>query len=140
MAREKAAQPGSDEEHGEYIPPLEWAVAIIGLLLVVGAVGFLIYEGVWGDHSPPDIVLETATVEQRETGYLVIFKAANDGGSTAADLQIEGELLDGETVLETSSATLDYLPANSEREGGLFFTNDPNRYTLRLRPLGYQTP
>ena len=36
--------------------------------------------------------------------------------------------------------TLDYLPQDSERRGGLFFTEDPAAYELVLRAQGYAEP
>ena len=42
--------------------------------------------------------------------------------------------------METSGATLDYLPSFSEWRGGLFFRGDPDRHELRLVPKGYAQP
>ena len=60
--------------------------------------------------------------------------------ATAAAVQIEGELLDGERVIATSQVTLDYVPGNSERRGGLFFREDPEAHGLKVRALGYAEP
>ena len=37
----------------------------------------------------------------------------------------------GETSVETSSLTFDYVPGHAERKGGLFFTEDPRRHRSR---------
>ncbi len=42
--------------------------------------------------------------------------------------------------METSGATLDHLPARSNRAGGLFFDHDPRAFALRLRAKGYHEP
>ena len=60
--------------------------------------------------------------------------------ATAAAVQIEGELVEGERVLATSQVTLDYVPGNSERRGGLFFRENPQAYDLEIRALGYAKP
>ena len=53
---------------------------------------------------------------------------------------VEGELAGPDGPIETSEATMDYLPPGSEREGGLFFSRDPRRYEVRLRAKGYVDP
>lgn len=122
-------------------PLVEWIVATLGALLVLGAIGFLIYHAVGRDESPPDVRLVAAEIREQRNGYVVRFRALNEGGSAAANLTIAGELsaADGAAV-EWSTTRIDYLPARSEHEGGLFFTRDPRLFTLRLRPEGYQDP
>ncbi len=68
------------------------------------------------------------------------FRAVNNGGSTAEGLTIEGDLRNANAVVETSSTTLEYLPAHSTGEGGLFFSSDPRQHELRLRAKGYEEP
>ena len=122
-------------------PLLEWIVAALGALLVLGAIGFLMYHAVDRDDSPPDVRLVAMEIREQPSGYLVRFRARNEGASAAANLFIAGELSapDG-AVIERSTTRIDFLPARSEHEGGLFFTRDPGRLTLRLRPEGYQDP
>lgn len=118
---------------------LEWLVAAIGLVLVVAVVGFMIVEAN-GESGPPRIAVRVDSVVVLDDGsYLVEFTAANRSDASAAAVGITGEVRDGANV-ETSSATLDYLPARSERHGGLHFTLDPRRGTIRLRAEGYQEP
>jgi uncharacterized protein (TIGR02588 family) len=62
------------------------------------------------------------------------------GGQAAAEVLVEGELAGEAGPHETSEATIDYLPPDSEREGGLFFGRDPSRHELRLRAKGYVDP
>ena len=63
-------------------------------------------------------------------GYLVRLHAVNEGGSTAEGVVIEGVLRRGMEKAETSHTTLDFLPARSEKRGGLFFTLDPRTIGL----------
>jgi uncharacterized protein (TIGR02588 family) len=122
------------------IPLLEWVVAAIGGLLVAATIAYLAYQALWRDETPPDVRLTAERVLALRPGYLVQFRAMNEGGQTAAQLVIEGELMGPEGVVETGEATLDYLPPNSYREGGLIFTRDPRRLELRLRAKGYAKP
>lgn len=118
---------------------LEWVVAALGLLLTLGTVGFLFYQALFGETTPPDISLQVVAVAPSSGGYLVTVEARNRGGETAAEVLVEGELLHaGET--ETSELTFDFVPAASAREGGLFFSRDPRAGRLELRAKSYREP
>jgi uncharacterized protein (TIGR02588 family) len=117
-----------------------WGIALLGSALVAGSVAFMLYEAVAGDSSPPDVTLHVDATLQIRNGYLVKFRAVNEGGSTAEGLTIEGVLRNGTDILETSNTVLEYVPAHSERDGGLFFTSDPRQYQLQLRAKGYENP
>jgi uncharacterized protein (TIGR02588 family) len=122
------------------VPPWEWAVALLGLVLVLGSMGFLAYQAVAGDDSPPDILIQANAIMPVRAGYLVQIQAINQGGSTAAELRIEGTLMGERGSVESSEAVIDYVPAHSHRNGGLFFTKDPRQFTLQLRATGYAEP
>lgn len=130
----------ADSQRQQQPPFWERVIAALGLLLVLASVAYLFYQGVWGDHSPPDIVVEPAGILDSGKDYLVRFKARNLGGETAAEVTISGVLKrDGEQV-ETTETTLDYIPAGSEQQGGLYFKNDPRSGELELSAAGYRTP
>jgi uncharacterized protein (TIGR02588 family) len=125
---------------GEDTPLLEWITGLVGMALLLGTIGFLLWHALQANHTPPSIRVEVRAISQQGDQFLVQFEATNDGDQTAADVTIEGQLIrDGETV-ETSTATITYIPAQSMRRGGLFFTQDPGAYTLDLRATGYEKP
>jgi len=128
----------SDQASGN--PLLEWLLGILGLILVAGSIGFLLYQALSGDSTPPDITVELDAITPISNGYLVTFRAINQGQATAKGVIVEGQLTAENGEVETSEASLDYLPAGSEREGGLFFTQDPRQFELQLRSLGYEQP
>jgi len=117
-----------------------WGIGLLGLALVLGSIAFALYEAAAGDSSPPDVTVRVDSILPTRNGYLVEFRAVNEGGSTAEGLTIEGELKNGAESVETSDTTIEYVPSHSERGGGLFFTSDPRRYELRLRAKGYEKP
>jgi uncharacterized protein (TIGR02588 family) len=124
-----------------HTPLLEWVAAGVGLVCLIfllGAIGHDALQG--GAHVPPDILLETRAASRTGNGHVVTFEAFNRGGGTAAALEIEGRLMDGDRVIETSTATIDYVAGHGFAEGGLFFFNDPTTLTLQMRPLGFQAP
>ena len=122
------------------IPFLEWVVAIIGLMIVTGAISYLVYQGLTEKKTPPQILLKVDSITITGTNYLVQVKAINQGGETVKELMIEGTLKSKGSMIETSTITFDYVPAKSERMGGLIFTDDPRTLTLQLRALGYEQP
>lgn len=129
-----------DQKKLDDAPLWVWGIGLVGFVLVLGSIAFMLYESVMGDTSPPDIAVHQESVEPSGGGFLVTFRVANEGGSTAAGLTIEGTLKNGKENIETSTTTIEYLPSHSEREGGLFFTLDPGQYELQLRATGYEDP
>lgn len=117
-----------------------WGIALVGLALVAGSIGFMLYQALAGDSSPPDVTVHADSILPTRSGYLVKFRAVNEGGSTAEGLTVEGALMSGAEIVESSNTVIEYVPAHSEREGGLFFTSDPRQYELRLRAKGYEKP
>jgi uncharacterized protein (TIGR02588 family) len=128
------------QQEKDAIPIWEWIVAGLGLVLVAGMIGFLLYEAFSGDRLPPDVKLSVDSVVQTRNGFLVRIIALNEGGMTAEGVIIEGELRNGTESLERSRTTIDYLPPRSEKRAGLFFTRDPRRFNVQVRPLGYEEP
>ena len=70
----------------------------------------------------------------------MLFRARNTGRTTAAEVVVEGELEAESGSGEKSETTLDYVPAEGEQGGGLYFRQDPRRSRLRLRAQGYREP
>lgn len=120
--------------------PWEWTVAALGLLLIVGVIGYMAYYAATARSGPPRIVAAHESIEPNGDGYLVTVRIVNHGASTAAALRIEGKLLEAGRTVERSEATIDYVPRHSEREAGLIFSRDPARYRLVIRPMGYTEP
>lgn len=124
----------------ERTSPLEWAVALLGAVLVFGTIGYLVYYGISHPETPPNVTVTHSSSSVLPGGYLIEFTAENDGNTTAADLLITGTLFDGERTVEESEATLDYLPQQAKRKGGLIFQENPAEFDLRLEASGYATP
>ena len=122
------------------VPPLEWIVAAIGALLVAGTIGYLVTQALWRDTTPPDVRIVAEPAHAQQSGWLVRFRAINQGGEPAAQLLIEGALSGPEGSVETAQANLDYLAPGSQREGGLLFSRDPRQFRLELRAKGYARP
>ena len=124
------------------ISALEWLVAALGLVLVVGGVAILLVDASreGGADAAPQIGVRIDSVGVTPGGaYFVRYSAVNTGRRTAADVGIAAELRDAEGT-ETTHATVDFVPGRSERHGGLFFRRDPRRGAVRVWAEGYQDP
>ena len=109
----QARSTSQKQQEKDFIPIWEWIVAAVGLVLVAGVIGFLLYEAFSGERVPPDVKLSVESVVQTRNGFLVRITAVNEGGMTAEGVIIEGELRSGSEVLERSRTTIDYLPPGS---------------------------
>jgi uncharacterized protein (TIGR02588 family) len=140
IAELRSRSDSAKRQESNAIPVWEWVSAAIGLVIVLAVLGFLLYEAVGGSRLPPDVSLSIDSVAQSTNGYLVKLTAINRGGSTAEGVIVEGELRNGNELIERSQTTLDYLPPHSKKRAGFFFTRDPRLYELQVRALGYEEP
>jgi len=109
-------------------------------MVVMSAIGVLIYEEVAGNKSPPDVKLSVEAITPLRNGYLVKVRAANEGGEPAARVPITVELRSEGEEVETREIQFEYLPAHSIRDAGVFFSADPRQGELRLEASGYEEP
>jgi len=122
-------------------PLVEWVSAAIGFAITAGIFGFLFVEAA-GDHDGVPPVMKAVPVAFHSAGgqYIVEVEVENRSAQTGASVSVEGELMRGGESVETSEATLAYVPGDSRRRAGLVFAHDPRDYRLRLRVTGYERP
>lgn len=118
----------------------EWITAAVSLVIVLGAIAFLLVDAAGAPPTPPHIELVIDSIVTSGDGYLVEFRAVNSGQTTAAGLHIAAALREGDRTLETSEVEIDYVPREGSRSAGLFFGHDPRGYDLEMRPTGYRRP
>lgn len=109
-------------------------------MLAALLLGYLVYQAIYGDHSPPNLEVTLREVRASGDDYLVLFEIHNHGGETASNVIVVGHLRRFGITLETAQVTIDYVPAESRREAGLFFETDPRTARLKLMPAGYAKP
>lgn len=129
------AEPGSAS-----ISWVAWIASGIGLLLFLGSVGVLGYEGLFRSGGDPVVALSVEDIGHDGQRWHARIRAENTGGSTAARVRVVGHLMSGTAVVETAEIEFDYLPAGSTQRGGLFFDRNVPDHELRLRVLGYAAP
>jgi uncharacterized protein (TIGR02588 family) len=140
MMAPKARSRTARRTYPDDIPPLEWLTAGLGVALLIAFLTLLLHSALAGPKGPPDVDVRVLEIHAQKGRYLVVFQARNRGGTTASALAIEGELRKGGATLEVRRAELDELPSGSERNGGMFFTHDPQASQLRLTPVSFREP
>lgn len=122
------------------VPLLEWVAAGLGLALTLAMLGVMLWQGLHGNGDPPAVEARVERIVPTGTGFAAEVALYNRSNATAAQVELEGTLKQGERIVETSAAAVDYVPGESTRRAGLFFTQDPRRHTLDVRVLGYSEP
>lgn len=122
-------------------PVLEWVSAAVGAVLAIGILIFISIEALDSSASRPPLLEVRPTAVAGAGGFYVVeVTVANRSGQTAAAVEIQGELMQGGSSVETSNATVSYVPGHSERNAGLIFSRDPRAHQLQVRSTGYERP
>jgi len=120
---------------------LEWTVFSVSVLLILGILGYLIYQTVVYQPGSPDLDVTYVNDPSPHAPYRYFIRIKNDGQETAEEVQIEMVLeLDGEEM-EVAMLTIPYSPKQSTREGWVIFSKDPSEAdTLYARVVSYKKP
>jgi uncharacterized protein (TIGR02588 family) len=116
----------------------EWIAAAIATVLVASTIVTLLVKG-RREQTPPRLAITIEQIDRTGSSFRVAFVIRNDGGSTAADVIVRGELQAG-GAREEGEVSFQYVPDGSERRGALLFSTDPRAGQLSVRPLGYREP
>ncbi len=126
---------------GQDKPALAYVAGVTGLLLTFALIGLVARELFVQSGADPIYVAVKATgTHAAGPGYEVEFEARNLSAETASNVQIGATLqIPGAEPIE-SQVSLDYVPGNSTRSGGIFLPVDPALGKLDLRAHGYAKP
>ncbi len=131
---------GAGDPNADVISPWEWVAGALGAILVGVALWVLLSDAL-SQATPPDLRVTTDSIAgQGADRYRVAFTARNVGTEAAAGVVIEGLLVRSARDTLRAMVTLDYVPGESRRSGGLFFDADPRAGELVLRAVGYTEP
>ncbi|CVI63149.1 MULTISPECIES: TIGR02588 family protein [Agrobacterium] len=119
---------------------IEWVTGTICTLLVAAMLGWIAYDIY--RYIPEDARFEIAVtgVEAQAGQYRVRFDIRNLSMTTAAQVQVRGDLQQNDATLESADVTFDYVASESRDTGTLFFRNDPRSATLTINVAGYTEP
>lgn len=114
---------------------LEWVVALLGGLIVVGTLGYLTYK-VFGEAGDPP-ALQISLEDQKEHGDQVLIPVTveNVGGRVATDAIVE--VCAGPNAC--AQLTFNYVPHASKRKGMVGFSK-PLSGSLTTRVVSYREP
>ena len=119
---------------------LEWAVFGVSAALVAGALGFLVYDAVSLERTPPDLEVRLGAPDRRGELFVVPVEVVNRGGQTAEGVQVEVTLEAGGAEPERGEFAVAFVPRRATREGWVAFRTDPRAGRLTPRVLGYEKP
>lgn len=134
MARKAPASPKSHATS-----PWEWVIAGVGGVMICAVIGYMVWAGLTTREGLPELELAQMGTTRAGTSYLVEVSVRNQGPTTAASAQIEGQIEGPEGALEASEATVDFVPPYSSRTVFLQFSKDPDG-RLHLRVKGMSKP
>lgn len=111
----------------------EWISLGIALTLLTGVVATVV--ALWLRPSQPaEFTVERGEVRAANNQYYLPITVRNKGDATAAQVTVEGML----GTEETFTTTFDFVPARSNAEGVLIFSQEPAAATVRV--VSYQEP
>ena len=121
---------------------VEWTVFAVGLVLVVSALAYLVYDGATMGSDPPSLEVRLGAPEQRAHNFIVPVTVTNHGDETAEGVTIEVLLeSSGEGQKpERGELSVAFIPRRATREGFVAFQQDPRCKRLTARVLGYEKP
>lgn len=122
-------------------PILEWLVSLLGLVVVLGALGLLVHEAM-APATPPDPTLRVRVreVSRATDGWRVEVEAENHGRGSATALEVAATLTPPRGPPETATATLDHLAGDGTADLTLMFRSDPRQGQLELTVGGWSEP
>jgi uncharacterized protein (TIGR02588 family) len=119
---------------------LEWSVFAVGLVLVLGTLGFLVRESLVAAGGTPDVVARLGLPKASSGGFMVPVEVSNVGNGTAEDVKVTVVLELPDAEPEEAELDIAFLPRDSRRDGWVTFQNDPGRGSLRLGPIAFEVP
>jgi uncharacterized protein (TIGR02588 family) len=119
---------------------LEWSVFAVGLVLVLGTLGFLVRESLLVTGGPPEVVARLGPPKAAAGGFMVPVEVGNVGRSTAEDVQVTVILELPQGRREEAVLAIAFLPRNSRRNGWVTFRSDPDRGSLQLGAIAFEVP
>lgn len=123
------------------VPLLEWIAAAFGALIAAVLIALIGWNAALSDRQAvPQIRPEVIRIVPADGGHLLDIRLTNMSSQSAASVQVELDLKKDGKVVESSSATIDYVPARSKAFGGLMVRADPRTHEVDLRVTGFEIP
>ena len=119
---------------------LEWVVFAIGLLLIAGIFGFLMYDALTLGDAPPTMAIQVGQPEQQGQHVIVPVTVTNHGDQPAEGVVIE-VIYEGEPEQQQAQFEIAFLPRSATGEGWASFqASSAEIGQFKARVIGYQKP
>jgi uncharacterized protein (TIGR02588 family) len=118
------------------VPGWHWALAALGGLLVLGAVGVLVREAVVSRDERPAVAATVERVDARSGVFVAQVRVENLGPTSLASVVVRCDL-DVDGARESSEVVVDDLAGHSRRPVWFSFTSDPRRGRLRAQAVAF---
>lgn len=123
-------------EFGAGTPPLEWAMAVLGALIVGALLAVLVIDGITAPSGPPAPEATVASTVQQGPRTLLLVEVTNTGGRSAEAVVVRAEA-GGSDVAQ---ATVDHLPRGATETVGLLLGPDVDPSAATVRVTGFRQP
>jgi len=124
---------------------LEWSVFALGLVLVLGTLGYLVFDA--ATQGSEAARLEVRLGKTKEAGttmmkyYAVPVTVVNTGDQTAEGVVVQVTIEKAGREIESAEFEIAFVPRRSQAEGQVIFSKDPRTSgELKPRVLGYEEP
>lgn len=121
------------------IPLVELVAGTIGLLIVLGTVGYLAFDTLRGGPQEPVLAVAILQVRQVEGAFAVDVEIRNGGRAAAADVHVAAVPGPGQPEGLRAQARIDYVPGQSAARATLLFAADPGP-APDVHVVGYSAP
>lgn len=116
----------------------EWAVFGVGLVLVLGILGYLVYKTATHVAGPPALFVEYSPEPGTYEPYRYRVKLHNKGHETAEAIVVELSLVSAGKEPERTELSFAYCPKESTQEGWVSFSRRPTGGdTIQTRIVSY---
>lgn len=115
----------------------EWFSLGVSLVLLSAVGGTVVSLWLHPSLKPAEFTVERGEVRAANGHYYLPVTVKNEGDATAAQVTVEGSL-DVAPNEEVATTTFDFVPARSDADGVLIFSQDPSEATVRV--MSYQQP
>src|SRR5690606_41670571 len=117
---------------------LENIVFYMGIVILAGLLGYLIFQIFSDDDSPADIIIDIKPQPQPDCVFEIQFE--NNGGTTAEQILVGLDLYASGEKVDHTIARIDYLPIQSTQTVRVRFENLQGCDSLRVASLTFVEP
>ncbi|MEA5598604.1 TIGR02588 family protein [Rivularia sp. UHCC 0363] len=120
----------------------EWVTFSVASAILIGVVGLVSFTWIKQPSQKPPVLVVTNNQPLRKVNgqYYIPFEVVNQGGETAASVQVVAELRINGEVEETGEQQIDFLSKSEKETGAFIFTKNPQQGELILRVASYKLP